>query len=649
MRHFTAKNVLTFAILMALMAAAPGTVMGQDTPKKPSLWQQMKDAAKQAGQKPGQPPKPGQQQGSNSASQAGGPVNDSGPFQPPAGTNIEEKILAPLQQGASFEVSPHGLHVATIESDGSRAVVYYDGVEGPKFDEILEQDTSRIAFSPDGNRYAYCARSGDQYVVVVDGKELLRSSESQGGKCHGQSSHLGFTSNSKHVFYFAEMHVLNPADRTYQRWVFDGKPEIPNAEQGAVAFSPDGDHYAYIWNDINRQKPWMLIVDGKPAAYQGGAPVWTNDSKHLYTQRQVAGGGTDLLFDGKPIARAFSFKVYTAPVGDLVVVAVTGGTNFHPLSFLVVNGKRVPGSDTVERGSIDDVLFSADGKHYAALCGDISSHKYVITDGKRGQEYNAVSKLAFTPDSSTVVYAAIVNGRSFVVVGDKEFGAPIGGGGIPVLAPAGNRVAAFLRTDGNVQSLLLDLKVTPLNARAGEDLSFTPDGKHCVYIALDAGMGRRLVIDGVPQPQSVFNGDRTDLANVQALKYVLSADSRHVAHFSDSTNGTARGIFLDGKFVPGSLEGTNTQLVFSPDSKHLFWIHQYGDRPIRLFIDGKPLADFFPAGSLQVTHWWDFAPDGTLSILAQDDNSLKRITITPSSQTSLATLAGGETTLAGGN
>jgi len=33
-------------------------------------------------------------------------------------------------------------------------------------------------------------------------------------------------------------------------------------------------------------------------------------------------------------------------------------------------------------------------------------------------------------------------------------------------------------------------------------------------------------------------------------------------------------------------------------------------------------------------------PDGTLLILAQDDNSLKRITITPSAETSVATLTG---------
>jgi WD40 repeat protein len=641
MSHFTVTRTLMFAFLATVVAVAPSTSTAQDAPKKPSIWKQMKDAAKQAGQKPGQPSQPGQQPGSAPAP-AGSPVNDSGPFHPPAGTKITETVLAPLPDRAKFEVSPHGVHVATTETDGSRAVVWHDGVEGPKFDEIL--NSGHVVFSPDGNRYAYCARSGDQYVVMVDGKELSRGSESQVGKCGGDQSRLAFTSNSQHVYYFADLHITNPSDRNYTRFVFDGKPEIPNGPMEGVAFSPDGNHYAYIWNDVNRQKPWMLIVDGKPAAYQGGSPQWTNDSKHLYTQRSAPPNGTELLFDGRPIAKAFNFTVYIPPVGDMVVVAVTGGSTFHPFSFLVVNGKKVPGSDTVERGAINKVEFSPDGKHYAALCGDLNNRHYLIVDGKRGQEYISIDKLTFTADSSTVVYAAYVNAKTFVIVGDQEFGQPLGAPQ-PILSPVGGRVAAILMMN-STPSLLIDKKVTPLNIRGASDLSFSPDGAHYAYLAVDQGMGQRLVIDGVPQPQSALSGDRIDMQNVSALKYIFSADSKHVAHFANSE--TAHGIFLDGKFIPASQDGTNTNLTFSPDSKHLFWIHQYGDRPLRVFIDGKPLVDFFAAGNSiwSVAGWWEFGSDSTLSFLAQDDNSLKRIKITLSPETGLATMSGGGTALA---
>jgi hypothetical protein len=102
-------------------------------------------------------------------------------------------------------------------------------------------------------------------------------------------------------------------------------------------------------------------------------------------------------------------------------------------------------------------------------------------------------------------------------------------------------------------------------------------------------------------------------------------------------------------WAPTSSEGTGTDLRFSPDNKHLLWIHRYGDQPFRLFIDGKPLLDFYSPNNLGAAHWWDFGSDGTLSLLAQDDNSLKRITITLSDTTSLGTMLGGATTLATGN
>jgi hypothetical protein len=293
------------------------------------------------------------------------------------------------------------------------------------------------------------------------------------------------------------------------------------------------------------------------------------------------------------------------------------------------------------------VVFSPDGKHYAAICGDIDSHHYVIADGKRGQEYNLVDKLAFTPDSSTVAYSAIVGSKGFIVVGDQEFG---GGNGAPqpTVSPAGNRVAGLLTINGT-PSVLIDRKVTALSARGAADLGFSPDGAHYAYFAIDQGNGYHLVVDGVTQPQSsTTSGDILDPeTGVRGLQYVFSADSKHVAHFGNANTaaGIARGIFLDGKFVPASLEGTNTKLVFSPDSKHIFWIHMYGNHPFRVFIDGKPLVDFEAASSNlgMIPHWWDFGPDGTLSFLTQDENSLKRITITPSSETSLATLLGGAT------
>jgi Tol biopolymer transport system component len=644
MFHSIVKCGLSLAILTGLTAMNASTAAGQDAPKKPSLWQQMKDAAKQAQQQghPQQQPglTPGQQQQGQQQHpgqvQRGGQINDSGPFKPPAGTKIEEKILAPVQQGARFTVSPHGVHVATISNSGSRAVVIYDGVEGPRFDEIL--NSREIAFSPDGNRYAYCARSGDQYVVMVDGKELVRSPESRDGSFDDTTCKLGFTSNSKHVYYYSNVSSSTPP-ASFERFVFDGKPGIPSSDSNnlLVSFSPDGDHYAYVWNDPQKQRPWTLIVDGKPAGYQGGDPQWTADSKHLYTQNRQ-GQATDLMFDGKPIARAFNFRVSIPPVGDMVVVAASGGSLVKAVEFLVVGGKKVPASEIPhDRGGVERVVFSPDGKHYAAVYTTTKNTRYVFTDGKPGEEYVIIDQLAFTADSSKLVYRAIVNGKTFIVAGDQEFE---GNTIAQVMSPVGNRVGSLLLGNGGSPSLLMDGKVTKLNIAGGDDLSFSPDGGHYAYFAVDASLGHRLVLDGIVQSESVLTKvDTMDLQNALALKYVFSPDGQHIAHFAGPptpTGGYDRGIFLDGKYIPASAQGTNHKLSFSPDSKHLFWIHGYGNQPYRIFIDGKPLMEFSPAG--MVPNWWEFGPDGTLSFLAQDDNSLKRITITPSPETSIATM-----------
>ena len=638
----------------ALLLTIFGTIFthaSNTSAQNESLWKKMKDAARQAAQqnqqhtapqqsRPGQPaPRPGQPRSPQAR-------DDSGPFKPPAGTKIEEKTLAPVQQDARFEVSPHGVHVATIETDGSRAVVWYDGVEGPKFDEILKQEVTQntVSFSPDGNRYAYCGRSGNELAVVVDGKETFRTPESEEGIFNCQ---LGFTSNSKHIVFLTHGTVGGIG---ISRFVFDGKSDPPSGRDNQhgsfdfrmIAFSPDGDHYAYVWNDPHRQKPWALVIDGKPAPYQGGTPQWTNDSKHLYTQR-TNNVGTELLYDGKPIARAFNFRLYIAPVGNMVVAAVTGGTNVHPYSFLVVNGKKVPGSDTAERAIIENVFFSPDGKHYAAICRTPTTQQYVFTDGKRGEDYASVTDLAFTADSSTLVYNGSANGKDFVVVAGKEYtGADSQKG--PALAPAGNRVASFLMGNGT-ESVLIDGKVTSL-ARGGSDLSFSPDGKHVAFVDLDSVTSSHLVLDGSRLGQSTLSGDSIDLSNSLALKYAFSPDSQHIAYFAQM--GDAHGISVDGKFTATPGQG-NSDLRFSPDGKHLVWLRGTpGSRAVRLMADDKPIVDFFPAGNslARTPEWWGFNPDGTLSLLAQDDNSLKRITVTFSSETNVASLAGGHTSLA---
>jgi hypothetical protein len=111
-----------------------------------------------------------------------------------ADVKVKEQVVGPAwEAGTIYWLSPKGMHLATMHAQGSRFVVTIDGVDGEKFDEILQAAAGvevvydsggsvvavpvrwrgPVAFSPDGSRYAYAARQGKEVVVILDGKEIF--------------------------------------------------------------------------------------------------------------------------------------------------------------------------------------------------------------------------------------------------------------------------------------------------------------------------------------------------------------------------------------------------------------------------------------------------------------------------------------------
>ena len=110
-----------------------------------SIWQQMKQAAKEAQEA----------------------QNGLRPLNPPAGTKVEEKVLGPAEQGTRFYLSPHGVHVAVVTTSGSRAVVLYDGVEGP---------ITGMAFTPDSKHLLWTLETADYHFrAYIDGEPVFEA------------------------------------------------------------------------------------------------------------------------------------------------------------------------------------------------------------------------------------------------------------------------------------------------------------------------------------------------------------------------------------------------------------------------------------------------------------------------------------------
>jgi len=573
----------------------------------------------------------------------------------PAGTKIDPIVVAPVEQGSPFAISPRGVHVATLSHLGSRFVVVYDGVTGPKFDQMFNAGAGAtgVVFSPDGNHWAYSAAQGSEWFVVRDGKEVFRSSDTGGGTLFG-ATNLGFTSNSQHLFFMYYSTVQTYANRSnaVTHFVFDEKATPPgaNPDLRSYVFSPDGDHVVYVVTesaDPSNPNPGdnHLWVDGRRATYVADYPKWTSDN-HLVTVQTVRvndpriGSVANLLFDGKPVLRADALKAYVPPKGDMWAAVVQLPHVNPSKSFLVVGGHQVPGTE-ITGGSIGDVVFSPDGKHYAVVCSNSNGRSYVFSDGKKGLEYQTIRNLSFTADSSTLVYSSYgaSNGQSYLILNWEESQQPIPIDQV-VLSPVGPDVMTVSTSVISRNGKLVNLPVANPRASQIYDLSFSPDGSHYAYV-LSYNSVISVVVDGVIKGPILPADMGATLTDFMRKPYVWSPDSKHIAYFCRSTDmalGNEVLVCLDDHAVrvgPGNFGG----LMFTSDSNHLLWAFTDARSNLKIFADGYLVAQGYVATSL-VKEEFQANDDGSASVLLQDGQSLKRLTITPSPNSNWTRLFG---------
>lgn len=583
---------------------------------------------------------------------------------PPPGTKVEQTLLAPIRQGDQFGLSPHGVHAATLSSSGSRYVMVYDGNSGPVFDRPIQQGVGAgqigVTFSRDGEHYAYCAQAGDHFIVMLDGKQVGESSHAANGALDCE---MFFSPNGKHFYYTSNVSEGDERQGLqYTRFIIDGKKELrlANFDNRGVVFSPDGEHFAMVANfqrtpqqiaaSVDNSR---LIVDGEAMPYVGGAPQWSADSKHLYTTVSQRDGSQVLQLDGKPIMHADRIDLKIPPVGDMTVAIIyvrTQGPNATETRFLVVGGKKVPESTVVRRGGnpnsglILSAYISPDGKHYAAICSSATGKQFVFADGKKGLDYDRIDGFGMTPstvtfsaDSSKAVYLGFNGSKDFLVVGDQEMTGLWGGTSLAV-APVGPHVGTFggVNNPATLDGKPVDLGagMSPVGGQVMQML-FSPDGQH--YAFNFNLRGQSLVyVDGQAQSSAYLAGD-----------LVFSSDSKHIAYFCHSSSpsaGNDQGLCLDGKYTRLGPAGTYRHLTFTPDGSHLLWTQTSGQE-LEVIADGSPVfGPFFSvtqSGPVIPDEGWQMQPDGTLLVIADIDNAMKRVSVTPSPNTSLAMLFGG--------
>jgi redox-sensitive bicupin YhaK (pirin superfamily) len=534
-----------------------------------------------------------------------------------------------------------------------------DGVEGPRIESVLANPSGspvqtasywmgaipQIVFSDDGTHCAYLAKMGDEYVVMLDNKELARGAMAPTNAMGNVP--LMFSAGGKHLFY------TDAANGKF-RIVVDGKMGPDSSHAMPLATSPDGAHYAYTGfvGGLGNGTPNWAFVDGRQVNFFGDSLQYTG--KNVLLSRMNVENATVLLINGRPMLKASRLDpTWISPDGNQIAVVISPKQG-DP-SFLTVNGKIVDGTQGL---TVDNVYFSPNGKRYAALCTTKTHSRFMIIDGKKGEEYQGIApsvnqgglqlhwafvaggdgtELAkaqpqvpgFTPDSSKFVYIATQGAQQFMDVEDQESNGfrdsyPLQ----PVLSATGNHIAFYGVASDGTQHVYVDdkdLGLAALSAPGAQRISgltFSPGGTRYAYVG-----GGTLFVDGVAQP-GYLNG----------ANYLFSPDDQHIAYMASIGNSTC--FVVDGKIVDKS-PGQLRYAFFSPDSQHLVWVRlaNYQSQGTKdshmLFVDGQPVIHLTDNGvDSSYQYHFHFAAGNVMTFIGRTDNYLRRFTLTPSSDVS---------------
>ena len=557
-----------------------------------------------------------------------------------AAPKVEETPVGPAGRDIPRHVSPSGLRVATVIARGSRFALLIDGVEEQPVDEILSaaatvqmtrgpfgeimsrnvSATYPVAFSPDSKRYAYAARISDQIVVILDGKEVFRTKNMLGSLPRVQF--LTFTPDSKRLYFNT---ATADTMSSVALWM-DGEIGPAAAELIWPVFSADGAHYAYASTRAKAPAEKFVVLDGKKMPYTGGRPGFTRDGKLVVMQQDTANPSVSLLVDGKPILKTPTMTRYVLNPATDAIAAI--GTRADGKSVVFVDGKEIAGTEGAY-----DVIFSPDGKRWAATCAT-NGLGWMVIDGKKGAEYARVSEAGFTADSSKAVYVAEApGGKKFVVTEGVESDACTHIFMPPIYSPKGAGVAFNGGPEPMMgRAFVVNGKAYP-PGKYSDYLQFSDDGQHFLYLTgRDIGW-RTLVVDG--QDKSSFG------LVFEGFKPVISRDGKHYA--SVVRTQTAEMVLIDDKLVslPPS-GGVPRWLAFSPDGNHLYWWshdRQPDGKTIGgLYVDGERAMTFDPQNLGMQNNLWAFNDDGSLTMLGSAGEAIKRATVTPSSDRGIASI-----------
>jgi hypothetical protein len=307
---------------------------------------------------------------------------------------------APILQFEAAAAPPvfslDGEHLAFVAvGDAGKQRVVVDGVAGPQFDElgggVVGAGPQWLVFSRDGQRFAYGARSGDMWRVVIDGEI--------GPPYAGLYGLPTFSTDGTRVAYQAV--VAKKA-----RVVLDGTPQELHQNVGRPIFSSDGKRVMYMVSDEER---FAMVVDGERGPEFDDVYIQPNTFEFGYTF--------------SPDSRHFGY------------LACRGKRRFHRGKwFAVVDGEIGPefddvgpylGADKATRAKAGEPRFSPDGSHFA-FAAQVGKQWSMVIDGVPGPSFHLVGYPLFS-ESGRLAYFVKLDKKRAAFVLDGKTGPPITG------------------------------------------------------------------------------------------------------------------------------------------------------------------------------------------------------------------------------
>lgn len=436
-------------------------------------------------------------------------------------------MLDGKQQGGIYE----GVEDITQSEDGAH--LHFFGKLHGKWVHVLDGKESSpgywsvttVVLQPGGSSYAYtvCAEKKNCFLVVND-----KTASEQ----YERISAAQYSPDGKHLAIIGWRNKENHA-------MVDGKqtgPDFGDYEPTEWGFDPSGRFYAAVMSDVY----WTYLVgdklcprfdvisrmafspDGQHYAY-GGANVHPGFGKQKIDGAIVLDGQTGKMYDGSGMAGVWTAALGTVAIANIGVQKLY--TDFHGVS---------------------NPVFGPDGKVLYAVREGKGDVVVMNGDAAGPPVDELVSPIAFDNDGKHWAYIG-TRDKSFLEIRDNQpgkalsVGARVGAADWVVLSNDGSRLAYELvrgGTDYATQATTRARRTVVLDGQPGKEYNassissilFTPDNRHYVYsVARIEGQGNLVVADG---RESNSYGDTQDLH--------LSADGTSAIFFASDSSRILR-------------------------------------------------------------------------------------------------------------